>query len=83
MLKQTGNWGDKKQLVPDGDPNLINDHFASITSDSRYKYEAVIKASLLEVHYAIKPYNDHYTTDIIELLLARISHTSPGNDDIP
>ena len=83
MLKQTGNWGDKKQLIPNGVPNLINDHFAGIASDSRYNREAVIKDYLLGPHNATKPHNDHYTTDIIELLLARICHTSPGNDDIP
>ena len=76
------NWGDKKQLTPNGDPNLINDHFASIASDSRYNREAVIKASLLGAHNDTKPPNDHYTTYIIELLLARIGRTSPGNDDI-
>ena len=83
MLKQTGNWGDKKQLISNGYPNLINDHFASIASDSHYNHEAVIKASLLEAHNAIKSPHDHYTTDIIKLLLARIGRTSPGNDDIP
>ena len=82
MPKQTGNWGDKKQLISNDYPNLINDHFASIASDLRYNREAVIKASLLGAHNASKPPNDHYTRDIIELLLARIDRTSPGNDDI-
>ena len=46
LLKQTRNWGDKKLSIPNGDQNLINDHFASIASDSSYNREAVIKASL-------------------------------------
>ena len=60
LLKQTGNWGEKKQSIPNGDPNLINDHFASIVSDSSYNREAVIKASLQEVHNAAKHCNDYY-----------------------
>ena len=83
LLKKTGNWGDKKQSIPNDDPNLINDHFASIASDSSYNREAVIKASLPGVHNAAKPCNDYYPADVIELLLVRIGRTSPGNDEIP
>ena len=32
MLKQTENWGGKKQLISNGDQNLINDHFYNIAS---------------------------------------------------
>ena len=83
LLKQTGNWGDKKQPKPNGDPNLINDHFASIASDSSYNRDAVIKASLQGVHNAAKPCNNYYPEDVIELLLVRIGLTSSGNDEIP
>ena len=63
LLKKTGNWDDKKQSKPNGDPNLISNdfarclptgHFASISSDSSHNREAVIKASLQGMHNAAK-----------------------------
>ena len=75
------NWqlGSKKQNVTIGDPNLINDYFASVASDPNYYSEAVIglQALIKDINFA----NDNYSQGTIELLLVHIVRTSPGNDD--
>ena len=36
MLKQTGNWGAKRQTVSGIDINQINDYFADIATNTKY-----------------------------------------------
>ena len=46
MLKQTGNWGAKRQTVSGIDINQINDYFADIVTDTKYSRDEVIKISV-------------------------------------
>ena len=81
LLRQTGNWGVKKQNVQNIELNQINDYFVNIASDPCYSCENVIKIALQAPH---RPANcNNYTSDHVQIMLSRISRTSPGNDNIP
>ena len=61
--------------------NQINDYFANIATDPSYSCEKVIKAALQAPH---RPANcKNYPSDRVQIMLARISRTSPVNDNIP
>ena len=63
------------------DLNQINDYFANIATDPSYSRENVIKAALQAPHW---PANcNNCTTDRVQIMLTRISRTSPGKDNIP
>ena len=81
MLKQTGNWGAKRQTVSCIDINEINDYFADIATDTKYSGDEVIKA-VLEISWSVNHHDVNYTREQVEVMLAKISRTSPGNDNI-
>ena len=67
--------------MSDIDLNQINDYFANIANDPTYSREKVIKAALQAPH---RPANcNNYPSDRVQIMLARISRSSPGNDNIP
>ena len=82
MLKQTGNWGAKRQTLSGIDINQINDYFADIATDTKYSRDEVIKA-VLQVSRSVNHHDVNYTREEVEVMLAKISRTSPGNDNIP
>ena len=82
LLRQTDNWGTSKQKLPDSDPDEINDAFTRIATDPNYSRDKVIEDSA-KVGTAYKePIAVSYTIDAIEILLSKISKTSPGFDNI-
>ena len=63
------------------DLTQTNDYFANIATDPSYSCENVIKAALQAPH---RPANcNDYPSDRVQIMLARICSTSPGNDNIP
>ena len=80
LLKRTGNCGANTQTVSNIDPNQINDYFANTATDPDYDRSVVIKTALRAPHHATNFVIN--TRDSIELILARIRKTSPGNDNI-
>ena len=84
LLKSTGNLGSKKASDIHLDPDIINDYFAEIATDPMYNKEDVIFASRSRKEYSIVhscPISYH--RDGIEVMLAKVRKTSPGNDEIP
>ena len=63
------------------DPNVINDHSVKIATDPNYDREAVMRAA--QQRKGKTTLSGYYSKDAVALMLARISRTSPGNDDIP
>ena len=64
------------------DINQINDYFANIATDTKYRRDEVIKA-VLEVSRSVNHRHVNYTREQIEVMLAKISRKSPGNNNIP
>ena len=61
----------------DLDPDYINDHFASVVTDTAYNRADVLKASKNRQH-PLTPHTSQrpYSRDAIELLLANVRKTS-------
>ena len=84
VLRQIGNWRMSKHArVQDYDPDIISDNFAKTASDPNYEQEAVMCVTkqstgktTVSGYYALRKGR-------LELMLARISRTFPGIDDIP
>ena len=71
MLKQTGNWGAKRQTVSGIDINHINDYFADIATDTKYSRDEVINA-MLQVSRSVNHHDVNYTKEQVEVMLAKI-----------
>ena len=65
------------------DPHQINDYFTRIATDPNYSCDNVIKGALQAPHRSTNHKYVNYTRDHVELMLARISMTSSGNDNTP
>ena len=84
LLKSTGNWASKKASNPNLDPDIINDYFDEIATDPMYNKEDVILASRSRKEDSIvQSCPISYHRDVIEIMLAKVAQTSPGNDEIP
>ena len=65
------------------DTNQINDYCANIAIDHNYRCDTVMKAVLQAPRQSVNHQYVNCTRDHMELMLARISKTSPGNNNIP
>ena len=77
--------GKHKASNPNLDPDIINDYFAEIATDPMYNKEDVILASRSrkEDSIIVQSCPISYHRDVIEVMLAKVLQTSPGNDEIP
>ena len=84
LLKFTSNWGNKKASDIDLDPDIINAYFAEIATDPMYNKADIIWASRSQKEDSIvQSCPIYYHRDVIEVMLAKVQKTSPGNDEIP
>ena len=76
-------WGKNASDI-DLDPDIINDYFAEIATDPMYNKEHVIFVSRSRKEDSnAQRCPISYHRDLIEIMLAKMRKTSPGNDEIP